>query len=144
MAKKLLKDYVSDDNFIEKMNRAFSDLRADYELSMDANQVKIDELQKTHVDVKNQLSDLSSYSLSSSGVVSGLRGTGKTHLLLLARNNINTNCFTKQGNGIFCIYLNVKRLNFPQDCNQEIFNRIISVYIYSELSKQLQTTLTSL
>lgn len=144
MAKKLLKDYVSDDSFIEKMNRAFSDLRADYELSMDADQVKIDELQKTHVDVKNQLSDLSSYSLSSSGVVSGLRGTGKTHLLLLARNNINTNCFTKQGNGIFCIYLNVKRLNFPQDCNQEIFNRIISVYIYSELSKQLQTTLTSL
>ncbi|WP_373485236.1 hypothetical protein [Acetobacterium malicum] len=39
MAKKLLKDYVSDDSFIEKMNRAFSDLRADYELSMDADQV---------------------------------------------------------------------------------------------------------
>ena len=29
-----LKDFVNDPTFIENMNRAFSDLRADYELSM--------------------------------------------------------------------------------------------------------------
>lgn len=75
-----LKDYVYDDSFIEKMNRAFSDLRADYELSMDADKEKVSELKAMHVDVKNQLSDLISYSSSSSGVISGLRGTGKTHL----------------------------------------------------------------
>ena len=61
------------------MNRAFSDLRADYELSMDADKEKVSELKAMHVDVKNQLSDLISYSSSSSGVISGLRGTGKTH-----------------------------------------------------------------
>lgn len=75
-----LKDYVYDDSFIERMNRAFSDLRADYELSMDADKEKVSELKAMHVDVKNQLSDLISYSSSSSGVISGLRGTGKTHL----------------------------------------------------------------
>ena len=79
-----LKDYVYDDSFIEKMNRAFSDLRADYELSMDADKEKLSELKAMHVDVKNQLSDLISYSSSSSGVISGIRGTGKTHLMLLA------------------------------------------------------------
>ena len=52
-----LKDYVYDDSFIEKMNRAFSDLRADYELSMDADKEKVSELKAMHVDVKNQLSD---------------------------------------------------------------------------------------
>lgn len=39
-----LKDYVYDDSFIERMNRAFSDLRADYELSMDADKEKVSEL----------------------------------------------------------------------------------------------------
>ncbi len=144
MGQKLLKDYVSNDNFIENMNRAFSDLRADYELSMDADLKKIEELQETHVDVKNHLSDLISYSLSSSGVISGLRGTGKTHLLLLSRNSLNNNCFLNKANGVFCVYLNVKRLNFPQDCSQDLFNRIFSVFIYSEISKQLQTILISL
>ncbi len=94
-----LKDYVYDDSFIERMNRAFSDLRADYELSMDADKEKVSELKAMHVDVKNQLSDLISYSSSSSGVISGLRGTGKTHLMLLARHEINENCFTGKANG---------------------------------------------
>lgn len=49
------------------MNRAFSDLCADYELSMDADKEKVSELKAMHVDVKNQLSDLIS---SSSGVIS--------------------------------------------------------------------------
>ena len=53
-----LKDFVNDPTFIENMNRAFSDLRADYELSMDSTCEKINELKSLHVDVKNHLSDL--------------------------------------------------------------------------------------
>lgn len=132
-----LKDYVYDDSFIEKMNRAFSDLRADYELSMDADKEKVSELKAMHVDVKNQLSDLISYSSSSSGVISGLRGTGKTHLMLLARHEINENCFVGKANGIFCVYLNVKRLTMPEKFDQELFNRVFSVFLYNEISKQL-------
>ncbi|MCL2571347.1 MAG: hypothetical protein FWE11_03010 [Defluviitaleaceae bacterium] len=140
---KALKDYVSNVEFINKMNSAFSDLRADYELSMDVNQEKIAELVGTHVDVKNQLTDLISFSRSSSGVVSGLRGTGKTHLLLLARNKINQSCFDNDENSVFCAYLNIKRLALPENCDQDLFNRIFSVYIYSELSKQLSHVLIS-
>lgn len=47
-----LKQFVNDAEFIENMNRAFSDLRADYELSMDSSYEKIKELQAFHVDVK--------------------------------------------------------------------------------------------
>ena len=47
-----LKDFVNDPTFIENMNRAFSDLRADYELSMDSTCEKINELKSLHVDVK--------------------------------------------------------------------------------------------
>ena len=57
-----LKDFVNDPTFIENMNRAFSDLRADYELSMDSTCEKINELKSLHVDVKNHLSDLTSWS----------------------------------------------------------------------------------
>ena len=42
-----LKDFVNDPTFIENMNRAFSDLRADYELSMDSTCEKINELKST-------------------------------------------------------------------------------------------------
>lgn len=132
-----LKDYVYDDSFIEKMNRAFSDLRADYELSMDADKEKISELKAMHVDVKNQLSDLISYSFSSSGVISGLRGTGKTHLMLLARHEINENCFVGKANGVFCVYLNIKRLTMPEEFSQDLFNRVFSAFLYNEISKQL-------
>lgn len=137
MGKSTLTDYINDSEFIDKMNMAFSDLRADYELSMDVDKEKISELEATHVDVKNQLSDLISYSLSSSGTVSGLRGTGKTHLMLLARHKINENCYAGKAHGIFCVYLNVKRLNLPENFDQELFNRVFSVFVYNEIAKQL-------
>lgn len=46
-----LKDFVNDPTFIENMNRAFSDLRADYELSMDSTCEKINELKSLHVNI---------------------------------------------------------------------------------------------
>ena len=61
MSKHALKNYIEDPDFINKMDFAFSDLRADYELSMDTDNKKINELIATHVDVKNQLSNLSTY-----------------------------------------------------------------------------------
>jgi len=137
MVKTTLTDYINDSDFIEKMNMAFSDLRADYELSMDVDKAKISELEATHVDVKNQLSDLVSYSLSSSGTISGLRGTGKTHLMLLARHKINQNCYAGKNYGIFCVYLNVKRLNLPENYDQELFNRVFSIFMYNEIAEQL-------
>src|SRR5690606_17853586 len=95
---------------------------------------KINELMKIHVDNKNHLANLTALSVKSSGVVSGLRGTGKTHLFLLARNNINSNIDKDK---TLCIYLNVKRLHLPADYSQEIFNRVFSIYMYNEISKQL-------
>lgn len=139
-----LKDYVNDDEFIEKMNNAFSDLRADYDLSMDTDAEKIKELEHTHVDISNQLSDLIAYSASSSGVISGMRGTGKTHLMLLARHSLNSKCFFDNSAGVFCVYLNVKRLHLPENFDQELFNRVFSVFIYSEISKQLTNVLEQL
>lgn len=139
-----LKDYVNDQLFIEKMSMAFSDLRADYELSMDADKTKVSELATTHVDLNNQLSDLIAYSTSSSGLISGLRGTGKTHLMLLARDSLNQKCFTETEAGVLCIYLNAKRLNLPEKFDQELFNRIFSVFMYDEISKQLAGVLEQL
>ena len=75
-----LKQLVDDKVFIDNMNKAFADLRADYELTMDLEKEKINELRDIHVDIKNQLSDLVTISRKSSGTDCGLRGTGKTHL----------------------------------------------------------------
>lgn len=136
-----LKNFVNDDEFIEKMNKAFLDLRADYELDMDVNNEKIEELKEIHVDSKNYLSDLKSYSKRASGVVSGLRGTGKTHLFLLSRDYINTNFFEEKA---LCIYLNVKRLHVPNNIDQELFDRIFSIFVYDELFKQLEMILAKI
>ncbi|ELC8401146.1 hypothetical protein [Clostridium perfringens] len=136
-----LKQFVEDKVFIEKMNSAFAALRADYELDLDTSKEKINELKSVNVDNKNHLSNLVSYSTKSSGTISGLRGTGKTHLFLLARNDINENI---DKNKAVAIYLNVKRLHLPQEFTQEIFNRAFSIFLYNELSKQLTTIIYDL
>lgn len=139
--KKELKEFIKDDRFIEQMNSAFADLRADFELELDAERSKISELKEVHVDIKNCLSNLSSYCCKSSGLVSGLRGTGKTHLMLLARDKVNENF---QENKTLCIYINLKRLHLPSNFDQELFNRVFGIFFYNELSKQLISILRSL
>ncbi len=57
--------------------------------------------------------------------------------MLLARHEINENCFVGKANGIFCVYLNVKRLTMPEKFDQELFNRVFSVFLYNEISKKL-------
>ncbi len=139
-----LKNFVDDPAFIANMNRAFSDLRADYELSMDSTREKINELKSLHVDVKNHLSDLTSWSRNSSGVISGLRGTGKTHLFMLARNTLNSTLWDSANEHNLCIYLNLKRLCLPNLFDSDLFNRVFSVFIYDEVSKQLLQILSDL
>lgn len=139
-----LKQFVDDEDFINSMNMSFSDLRADYELTMDSSQEKIQELLSLHVDIKNQLSDLVSLSRNSSGTICGLRGTGKTHLLLLARHKLNSTLWKTDSKNNLCIYLNMKRLCLPPSFNQDLFNRIFSIFIYEELSSQLLLLLDSL
>ena len=136
-----LKQFVNDTDFISKMNLAFSDLRADYELTIDSKNEKINELQNLHVDVKNKLSDLTSFSRNASGLISGLRGTGKTHLLLLARNQLNSTLWKANSTNNLCIYINMKRLCIPDTFDHDLFNRIFTVFIYDELAKQLTSLL---
>ena len=129
-----LKELVFDEGFVEKINIAFADLRADYELELDESKEQIEKLKAVHIDIGNNLSNLVSYSIVSSGKISGLRGTGKTHLFLMARNQINNEIFDKK---VFAVYLNVKRVHLPKECDQEIFNRVFSMYLYDEVAKQL-------
>ena len=136
-----LKQLVDDQYFIDSMNKAFSDLRADYELTMDTSMEKIQELSQLHVDIKNHLSDLTSLSRKSSGTVCGLRGTGKTHLMLLARHNLNSTLWDCDKDNNLCIYLNMKRLCLPDNCDDDMFNRIFSIFIYEEISTQLMIIL---
>lgn len=139
-----LKSFVNDPDFISNMNKAFSDLRADYELSMDSNHDKINELRGLHVDIKNHLSDLTSLSRNSSGVLSGLRGTGKTHLFMLARDTLNSTLWDQENGQNLCIYLNLKRLSLPDNFDSDLFNRAFSIFIYQEFSKQLLQILSEL
>ncbi|WP_143516610.1 hypothetical protein [Pseudomonas sp. 1239] len=135
-----LRDIVKDTDLVQKITKSFSDLRADFDLSLEASAEKIIELSETHVDIKDHLNKLISHTGSSSGVLQGLRGTGKTHLLLLARHRINQDLFK---NGHLAVYLNSKKLNIPADCTQEILNRIFSSFLITGIIEHLQKTLTT-
>ena len=140
-----LKELVESPEMTERMDRAFSDLRADFELSINASAEKIEELRETNVDVDNHLQNLISFSTNSSGIVSGLRGTGKTHLMLLARSIINEKFINDPSCGTFCVYLNAKRFTLPTHSNgAEVFDRAFSVFIYDELALQLKVLLEKL
>lgn len=136
-----LRDIVKDPALVTKITQSFSDLRADFDLSLDASAEKINELSETHVDVKDHLNKLISHTGSSSGVLQGLRGTGKTHLLLLARHKINQDTFI---NGHLAIYINSKKLSTPENCPQEIFNRLFSSFLLTSISEHLQKILINL
>ncbi|WPP01162.1 hypothetical protein SFA35_07330 [Pseudomonas sp. HR96] len=133
-----LRDIVKDPALVQKITQSFSDLRADFDLSLEASAEKITELAETHVEIKDHLNKLISHTGSSSGVIQGLRGTGKTHLFLLARHNINQDIFE---NGNLTIYLNSKKLTTPEGCTQEIFNRLFSSFILTGISEHLQKIL---
>lgn len=45
-----LKELVFDEGFVEKINIAFADLRADYELELDESKEQIEKLKAVHID----------------------------------------------------------------------------------------------
>lgn len=137
---KSLRDLVGKEEFVERINTAFSDLRADFELDLDTGKEKVDELLQQHVDSRQHLDNLVALAKKSSGVVQGLRGTGKTHLMLLARHRINGDLLDARN---LCIYINMKRLSVPQSVTQDTFNRIFSYYIYECVVSQLEIELKS-
>lgn len=99
----LLENIKKDDSFIINMDSVFRDLRADFDVSsLIYAKNKIKELSQIHIDSSGDVATLATLSVASNGVISGLRGTGKSHLLLLARNEINSR------KSSFCVYLNLK------------------------------------
>ncbi|KAB7704913.1 hypothetical protein F9802_15215 [Bacillus aerolatus] len=91
------------DPFIERMDKVFASLRADFDVaSAQSSKKRIAELKKIHVDSTKKVSTLAIQCQESNGFIKGLRGTGKSHLLLLARDKVNT-----ESNHL-CIYINLQ------------------------------------
>ncbi|EOI06941.1 hypothetical protein UAY_00283 [Enterococcus moraviensis ATCC BAA-383] len=120
-----------DEKFVSKMNKAFVMTNSDTDISEFDKKSNTDDLSQLYVDINGHLESLVAKSSRSSGVVSGLRGTGKTHLMLLAREKVNND------NDSFCFYLNLKGIVFPENSNQEITNKVFSIKMYEAISNQL-------
>jgi hypothetical protein len=89
--------------FIEKMDKVFASLRADFDVaSSQLSRKKIEALKKMHVDVTGKVTTLSTLARESNGLIKGLRGAGKSHLMLIARDEINS---SKKH---ICIYVNLQ------------------------------------
>lgn len=89
--------------FRNKMNVAFRDLRADFDVStIYSSKEKLKELKSLNIDILDNVSSLATSASKTNGLIAGSRGTGKSHLFLLARDNINS---TGEN---FCVYINLK------------------------------------
>lgn len=128
----LLNRLETEKEFVNKMDGVFSNLRADFDVSsLIHSKSKIEELKKIHVDLTEDVNFLANVSVKSNGVLAGLRGTGKSHLLLLSRNKIN------ESRSSFCTYINFKE-HFNLG-NLQIDNRFYVWIILKQLKKQLET-----
>ncbi|PJO44420.1 P-loop NTPase fold protein [Lysinibacillus xylanilyticus] len=136
-----LSDFVSDNNFITKIKGAFTNLKDDINFEAYNSRQKIKDLLDLHVDNNQFLNSLIEKSKDSSGIISGERGTGKTHLLLLANDNLNS---TLKDNKTLSIYINLKNISFPEKVDEELFNRIFSIHIYEQLQFQILRLLRNL
>ncbi|WP_073339565.1 hypothetical protein [Clostridium grantii] len=131
---KKLRDYSNNKNFIENIRTAFTTLKDDVSLELNTSRQAIKELKELHVDNNNYLSKLIQNSKKSSGIIYGERGTGKTHLFLLANEEINSKISEHK---VLSIYLNLKEISFPKETDTELFNRIYSIHIYEQIYSQL-------
>lgn len=129
-----LKDLVFDDEFVKKIRAAFTNLKDDISFELNTSREKIKDLRELHVDNNQFLSKLIENSKDASGIIYGERGTGKTHLFLLANEDINS---TISENKVLSIYINLKNIGFPEIIDQELFNRIFSIHIYEQVYLQL-------
>lgn len=132
--KRKLRELASDSQKVKKITAALSELRADFELDVDTSKEQISKLRKSHINVRDRLENLINVSRVSSGAITGLRGTGKTHLMLLARDRINKD-FLDTGN--LAIYINAKRISIPDSANHEIITRLFATSIFESIIEQL-------
>ena len=103
LEKTLIENMRKGELFYSKMDKVFANLRADHDVAtLELSKKKIEELKNIHVDVTDNVSKLVVKSQCSNGLVKGVRGTGKSHLLLIARDKINSN------NKHLCIYINLQ------------------------------------
>jgi len=129
-----LDDFIQVQDFDTLIKRAFTDLKDDINFESYNSKSQIENLKELHVDNNQYLSNLIEKSRHSSGVIYGERGTGKTHLFLLANDSLNSN-LPKDRN--LSIYINLKNISFPENTGQELFNRIFSAHLYEQIQFQI-------
>jgi hypothetical protein len=117
--------------FIDKMDKVFANLRSDHDVAtLELSKKKIEALKDIHVDVSGDVSSLSVKARESNGVIKGVRGTGKSHLLLISRDKINAN------KDHICVYINLQEhLNIGGDIL--VHERFFVQVILKQLKKQL-------
>lgn len=121
------------DEFIENMDIVLRDLRADFDVATaEHSKKKIAELKKVHVDVTGFVSSLAVKAVGSNGFVNGLRGTGKSHLMLIARDKINSNRKS------FCVYVNLKE-QFKFGDHTAVNERFYVWAILKQLKRQISS-----
>ncbi|WP_242750521.1 hypothetical protein [Bacillus sp. A1(2020)] len=129
-----LADFINDSTFISSIKTAFTNLKDDINFEDHNSKKIISDLQDLHVDNNQFLNTLIEKSKNSSGIINGERGTGKTHLLLLSNDKLNSSI---NNHKTLSIYINLKNISFPQSVNSEIFNRIFSIHLYEQIQFQI-------
>lgn len=124
--------------FMDKMDNAFTDLRADYELGDDLDPEKLRVLQELDVET-GVLDHLVANAKQSSGLITGLRGTGKSHLFLLAQDRINRDNETST----LAVYVNLKRLRTIANSDQDILERVFILLLVSSIKRELSRMVMS-
>lgn len=121
------------EEFREKMNIVFEDLRADFDVSTSyKSKERIEKLKSINFDISNDVETIASKAKVSNGLISGSRGTGKSHLMLLSRDKINN---TKKN---FCVYINLKEHSIVESSLISM-DRYYLWVILRELKKQLDS-----
>lgn len=129
----LLGNMRNGDEFIDKMDIVLRDLRADFDVATaEHSKKKIAELKKVHVDVTGFVSSLAVKAVGSNGFVNGLRGTGKSHLMLIARDRINSSRKS------FCVYVNLKE-QFKIGDHTVVNERFYVWAILKQLKRQISS-----
>lgn len=129
-----LADFINDSKFITEIKGAFTNLKDDINFEDHNSKTIISNLQDLHVDNNQFLNILIEKSKNSSGIIYGERGTGKTHLLLLANDKLNSSI---KEHKTLSIYVNLKNISFPEHTTSELFNRIFSIHLYEQIQFQV-------
>lgn len=136
-----LDSYINDSEFIRLIKGAFTNLKDDINFEDHNSKQIITDLQDLHVDNNQFLNTLIEKSKNSSGIINGERGTGKTHLLLLSNDKLNSNLKTQK---TLSIYINLKNISFPNNTTAELFNRIFSIHLYEQIQFQILRILNNM